>query len=57
MVMFDDRELELIYEALHILLGDLQEDATFSEVREVEEVIEKFEAYLEGLDESEDYEW
>lgn len=47
--MFDDRDLEIIYEALHVLLGDLSEEATYSEIREVELVIEKVDQILEEV--------
>lgn len=54
--MFDDRELELLIEALHILLSDLSEEATFSEIREVELLLTKIEEIMEDEDRyTEDY--
>ena len=52
--MFDGRELEILFEALHILLGDLDEEAPYSEIREVELIIDKVEEFLEGMYPEED---
>lgn len=45
--MFSDDELEIIAEALLILVRDLRDEATFAEIRQVELIQEKVERLLE----------